>query len=395
MARSASIRVAHDAATEAPRFALLNIEWSYQLDPLSSIFMLIVTGVGLCIFVFATGYMHGETGFYRFFAYMGLFMFAMLVLVMGSNFLMMFVGWEGVGLCSYLLIGYYFDRQEAANASRKAFITNRVGDFGFALAIFGIIATFGSAQYTEVFEPGESFPDRTARSLGHSLLDRARTLYRRLRKVCTTSTARLAAGCDGWSNTCLRADPRCDDGDCRTLHGDAHQRHLPALANDAARRRACRRRDCDLRRHDRHHAERHQESSRLLNRLAARLYVHGLWRGRVCDRHLSRDDARVLQGADVPRRGQRDSRHASRAGHASHGRFEEVHALHVLDVHGRLACDLRHHSVQWLLVQRRNSLEGSFDDTHPAWLARLAGRHDRGYLHGVLHDAPDGDDVLG
>ncbi len=144
--------------SESPRFALLNIEWSYQLDPLSSIFMLIVTGVGLCIFVFATGYMHGETGFYRFFAYMGLFMFAMLVLVMGSNFLMMFVGWEGVGLCSYLLIGYYFDRQEAANASRKAFITNRIGDFGFALAIFGIIATFGSAQYTDVFNQAKAFP---------------------------------------------------------------------------------------------------------------------------------------------------------------------------------------------------------------------------------------------
>ena len=140
------------------RFGVLNVEWSYQLDPLSSVFMLIVTGVGLCIFVFATGYMHGETGFYRFFAYMGLFMFAMLVLVMGSNFLMMFVGWEGVGLCSYLLIGYYFDRQEAANASRKAFITNRIGDFGFALAIFGIIATFGSAQYTEVFNQAKSFP---------------------------------------------------------------------------------------------------------------------------------------------------------------------------------------------------------------------------------------------
>jgi NADH-quinone oxidoreductase subunit L len=145
-------------------YALLNIEWSYQLDPLSSIFMLIVTGVGLCIFVFATGYMHGENGFYRFFAYMGLFMFAMLVLVMGSNFLMMFVGWEGVGLCSYLLIGYYFDRQEAANASRKAFITNRIGDFGFALAIFGIIATFGSAQYTQVFEQAKAYPLET---IGH------------------------------------------------------------------------------------------------------------------------------------------------------------------------------------------------------------------------------------
>ncbi len=146
------------AATDQPRSSVLNIEWSYQLDPLSAVFMLIVTGVGLCIFVFATGYMHGDTGYYRFFAYMGLFMFSMLVLVMGSNFLMMFVGWEGVGLCSYLLIGYYFNRQEAADASRKAFITNRIGDFGFALAIFGVIATFGTAQYTEVFEQARGFP---------------------------------------------------------------------------------------------------------------------------------------------------------------------------------------------------------------------------------------------
>jgi NADH-quinone oxidoreductase subunit L len=141
--------------------SLLNIEWSYQLDPLSAVFMLIVNGVGLCIFVFATGYMHGETGFYRFFAYMGLFMFSMLVLVMGSNFVMMFVGWEGVGLCSYLLIGYYFNRDEAANASRKAFITNRIGDFGFILAIFAIIATFGSAQYTQVLPQAASYPVET------------------------------------------------------------------------------------------------------------------------------------------------------------------------------------------------------------------------------------------
>ncbi len=136
----------------------LNVEWSYQLDPLSAIFMLVVTGVGLCIFVFATGYMHGDTGFYRFFAYLGLFMFSMLVLVMGSNFLMMFVGWEGVGLCSYLLIGYYFDRQEAGDASRKAFITNRIGDFGFTLAIFGIIATFGSVDYTDVMVKASFYP---------------------------------------------------------------------------------------------------------------------------------------------------------------------------------------------------------------------------------------------
>ncbi len=140
------------------RGALLDIEWSYQLDPLSAIFMLVVTGVGLCIFVFATGYMHGDPGFYRFFAYLGLFMFMMLVLVMGSNFMMMFVGWEGVGLCSYLLIGYYFDRKEAGDASRKAFITNRIGDFGFALAVFAVIATFGTTQYTSVMSQASGYP---------------------------------------------------------------------------------------------------------------------------------------------------------------------------------------------------------------------------------------------
>ncbi|HEX8853955.1 MAG TPA: NADH-quinone oxidoreductase subunit L, partial [Pyrinomonadaceae bacterium] len=136
----------------------LDVEWSYQLDALSSVFMLVITGVGLCIFVFATGYMHGDAGFYRFFAYLGLFMFSMLVLVMGSNFMMMFVGWEGVGLCSYLLIGYYFDRKEAGDASRKAFITNRIGDFGFALAIFAIIAVFGSTQFTTVMEGARAYP---------------------------------------------------------------------------------------------------------------------------------------------------------------------------------------------------------------------------------------------
>src|SRR2546430_18903 len=156
---STTISVANQPVKIAtPRASLLNIEWSYQLDPLSAVFMLIINGVGLCIFVFATGYMHGETGFYRFFAYMGLFMFSMLVLVMGSNFVMMFVGWEGVGLCSYLLIGYYFNRQEAANASRKAFVTNRVGDFGFMLAIFAVIATFGTSQYTDVMTRASGYP---------------------------------------------------------------------------------------------------------------------------------------------------------------------------------------------------------------------------------------------
>ena len=148
-----------DQANEEARSApLLDIEWSYQLDPLSSIFILITTGVGLCIFVFALGYMHGDERFHRFFAYMGFFIFSMLMLTLSANFLLMFVGWEGVGLCSYLLIGYHFDRREANDAARKAFIANRIGAFGFILAIAALIATFGTTQFVRVMEAARPQP---------------------------------------------------------------------------------------------------------------------------------------------------------------------------------------------------------------------------------------------
>ncbi len=111
-------------------------DFGLAMDRLSGIYALFVTFVGLLIHIFATGYMHGDSGYYRFFAYLNLFMFAMLTLVLGDNFLLMFVGWEGVGLCSYLLIGYYLDKEEAAPAAKKAFIANRVGDWGFVLGIF-------------------------------------------------------------------------------------------------------------------------------------------------------------------------------------------------------------------------------------------------------------------
>jgi NADH-quinone oxidoreductase subunit L len=135
-----------------------NIEWSYQIDQLSLVMMFIVTFVGFWIHVFATGYMHGDKGFYRFFSYLNLFMFMMLLLVMGSNFMIMFVGWEGVGLCSYLLIGYFFDRQEAADASKKAFVVNRIGDFGMVLAIAGVFATFGTLQFHDVANLSAAYP---------------------------------------------------------------------------------------------------------------------------------------------------------------------------------------------------------------------------------------------
>jgi NADH-quinone oxidoreductase subunit L len=135
-----------------------NIDWGYQIDQLSLVMMFIVTFVGFWIHVFSVGYMHGDKGFYRFFSYLNLFMFMMLVLVMSSNFLIMFIGWEGVGLCSYLLIGYYFDRKEAGDASKKAFVVNRIGDFGFALAIMGVFAAFGTLQFHDVARLSAQYP---------------------------------------------------------------------------------------------------------------------------------------------------------------------------------------------------------------------------------------------
>ncbi len=122
-----------------------------QLDPLSSVMILVVTGVGFLIHVYSVGYMSHEKAFARYFVYLNLFTFAMLVLVLGSNYLVMFVGWEGVGLCSYLLIGYWYEKKSASDAGKKAFIVNRVGDFGFILGLFLLFWTFGSVNYTEVF----------------------------------------------------------------------------------------------------------------------------------------------------------------------------------------------------------------------------------------------------
>ncbi|MDA0986841.1 MAG: NADH-quinone oxidoreductase subunit L [Bacteroidetes bacterium] len=132
----------------------LKINVSYLIDELSIIMTLIVTGVGALIHIYAIGYMHGDKSFWRFFAYLNLFIFAMLNLVLADNFLLMFLGWEGVGLCSYLLIGFWYDRNfdksTTADAAKKAFIVNRIGDFGFLIALFLIFTNFGSLEFVDV-----------------------------------------------------------------------------------------------------------------------------------------------------------------------------------------------------------------------------------------------------
>jgi NADH-quinone oxidoreductase subunit L len=125
-------------------------QWGFQLDPLSVVMILIVTGVGLLIHIYSTGYMAHEGGYYRFFGYLNLFMFAMLMLVLANNMLVMFVGWEGVGTCSYLLIGFYFHKKSASDAGKKAFIVNRIGDAGFLLGIFLTSALLGTINFNDI-----------------------------------------------------------------------------------------------------------------------------------------------------------------------------------------------------------------------------------------------------
>ena len=128
----------------------------FLLDPLSAIWLLFVTGVGMLIHIYSIGYMAHEGGYYRFFGYLNLFMFSMLTLILANNYVLMFVGWEGVGLCSYLLIGFYFQRKSASDAANKAFITNRIGDAGFLLGMFFIAWHLGSLRYLDVFAAAHS-----------------------------------------------------------------------------------------------------------------------------------------------------------------------------------------------------------------------------------------------
>ena len=137
-----------------------------QMDQLTVVMVLVVTGVGWLIHIYATGYMAHEGGYYRFFSYLNLFMFFMLILVLAANYVLLFVGWEGVGLSSYLLIGFYFLKKSASDAGKKAFIVNRIGDFGFMLGMFLLFRAFGTLDFAQLFAKADLWPKETAGQLG-------------------------------------------------------------------------------------------------------------------------------------------------------------------------------------------------------------------------------------
>jgi NADH-quinone oxidoreductase subunit L len=139
------------------RVGKINIPFAFQVDQLSVLFLLIITGVGFLIHLYSSAYMHEEEGphYARYFAYLNLFVFSMLLLVLGANYVIMFIGWEGVGLCSYLLIGYWFKNNDYNNAAKKAFVMNRIGDLGFLLAVFWMLSQFGAVDFGSVFSKAE------------------------------------------------------------------------------------------------------------------------------------------------------------------------------------------------------------------------------------------------
>src|SRR5215467_12398719 len=162
-ARFPTLEIPHvEVVAQWIRAGNFRADFAFYLDQLSLVMLLVVTGVGLIIHIYSVGYMWEEGGFYRFFSYLNLFMFFMLTLILANNYLVMFIGWEGVGLASYLLIGFFFLRDSAASAGKKAFIVNRIGDFGFLIALFLLIKHFGSLDFMRVFDAATPYAPETA-----------------------------------------------------------------------------------------------------------------------------------------------------------------------------------------------------------------------------------------
>ena len=201
------------------------VELAFHLDTLSAVMILMITGVGSLIHIYSTGYMAPTRGTRAFFGYLNLFTGAMLILVLGSNLPVMFIGWEGVGLCSYLLIGFWYENEDYATAGRKAFVVNRIGDFCFLLGMFLLFWATKTLDFGQLNEAAGRRGVRPA-VLGRRAPRGGRRhlpVHRRVRQERAASAVRLAARRDGGSDAGLRADPRGDDGHRRRLHG------LPAV----------------------------------------------------------------------------------------------------------------------------------------------------------------------
>ncbi len=232
----------------------------------------IVTCISSLVAIYSIGYMHGDTGYWRFFAYVSLFVFSMTLLVSASNFLLLYMGWELVGLCSYLLIGFWFEKPAAAAAGKKAFLVNRIGDVGFALGIFLIWTTFGTLDFNSVFCRGGHVGRRLA-----SHRDLPAAAGRRVRQECPVPAARVAARRDGGPDAGERFDPCGHDGHGGRVHGRPMQPAVCPIGRCPIRRGDHRRHHGPAGRNHRRHANRSETHPRLLDDQPPRLHVRRAW----------------------------------------------------------------------------------------------------------------------
>ena len=290
-----------------------HVDVAYTFDPLSGLFVLLITGVGSLIHIYSIGYMEHDARRRRFFAYLNIFIASMLTLVLASDYLVMFLGWEGVGLASYLLIGFWQHKDSAATAATKAFVVNRVGDLGMALG--------DHADVRPVRHVGDRAGERVDRRGVGRRRHHARPAppARRLRQVGPGAAAELAARRDGGPDPGLGAHPRRNDGHRGRLPRRPLQRHLRRLRDGPHRGHRRRPRHAARRCLDRLRQGRHQEGARRLHDEPDRLHDAGRRPrpGRLRVRDLPPAHARLLQGQPVPRRRLDHARHERRRGDAA------------------------------------------------------------------------------
>ena len=327
-------------------------EIAFYFDRLTAVMVLIVTGVGSLIHIYSIGYMKDDTSYARYFAYLNLFLFFMLLLVLGRSLLVLFVGWEGVGLASYLLIGFWFEDPDKARAGKKAFITNRIGDAGFLLGMFLLYAALGTLDMDRInaaFTSGP-LPAVSASLVGILLFIGATGKSAQIPLHVWLPDA--MAGPTPVS-ALIHAATMVTAGVYLVARA---VRHLHACAGSIAGHRHRRRADRVFRRDGGRRADRHQEGARLFDDLAARLHVRGAGRGRVRRGHLPPLYARLLQGLPVPCGGQRDPRALGRAGRPQDGRARAQDPAHVRHVRRRDGLHRRHSAARGILLQGRDPL---------------------------------------
>ena len=337
-------------------FGDLHSEWALRIDSLTAVMLVVVTTISSLVHIYSIGYMDDDPYKPRFFSYLSFFTFAMLMLVTADNLVQLFFGWEGVGLASYLLIGFWFHKPEANAAAIKAFIVNRVGDFGFSLGIFAVFYLTGAIDFDTIFAQAPALAGKTFHFLSWDV--------NALTAVCLL----LFMGAMGKSAQFLLHTwlPDAMEGPTPVsalIHAAtmvtagvfmvARLSPLFSLSQDASAFVIfIGATTGDVRRNHRSGAERHQAHHRLLDLFAARLHVRRHGGGRLFGRHVSFVHARLFQGAAVPRFGLGDPGDASRAGHPPHGRSVAQNSVHLW----RHAD--RHFGADGFSVDRRVFLQG-------------------------------------